>query len=125
MSPFGVFTDGRAPDQLRGVLALALQDRGMVLERVSVDDAGGGVTQTWGTADVNVPCRITPLGGPGRGLTGDRIDERSTHTVTTPARTGVPATGRFVIDGRGTYEVTAVRERTNERTCVFEVLRVD
>lgn len=120
----GSFLDGRQPDRLRGLQMLALADRGSIQQRVSVDDAGGGVTQTWTVTETGVPCRIAPLSGT-RGMTAERIDERSTHTVTVPAGTDITAADRFDIDDRGTYEVTAARERTNERTRVFEVVRID
>jgi hypothetical protein len=54
--------------------------------------------------------------------TGGAIDERSSHIVTLPAGTNVAAANRFVIAGRGTFEVTAVRQRTASLTQVIEVV---
>jgi hypothetical protein len=123
--PLGVFTNGREPGRLRGLLMLALTDSGTVLTRVSADDAGGGVTQTWGTLTEGVPCRVDPVGGSGRSVVADRVDERSTHVVTAPPGVRVTADDRFVISGRGTFEVTATRDRTAEHASRFEVLRID
>jgi hypothetical protein len=61
--------------------------------------------------------------GAGR-VTGGRIDERSTHVVTVPTGSTVNAEDRFRITGRGTFEVTATRERTDDWSVVFEVLEV-
>jgi hypothetical protein len=116
--PLMTFLNNRPPT--RGLVWLALSDQASLLTLTSVDDQGGGVTRTW-TAGGNVPCRIDPLTNRG-GVTGGMIDERSTHIVTTSADTSVDVSDRLAISGRGTFEVTAVRERTGQLTQVFEVL---
>lgn len=87
-------------------------------------DSGGGVTQVWGTAGANVPCRVDPLGGLGGVILAGRIDERSTHLVTVPPGSTISSNDRFAIQGRGTFEVTATREQTAEMSMEFEVIQV-
>lgn len=110
------------PSRLRGLLWTALSDTGRVGARATVDDQGGGVTTTWVYGDL-LPCRIDPLTG-NEASAGGRISDRSTHLVTVPAETEVTTDGRFVIDGRGTYEVTGVQDRTGELARFFEVVQV-
>lgn len=120
--PFSTFLDGRSATQLRGLEWLSLSDTGHVVRATATDDSGGGISQVWQTAGSALPCRLDPVStGPGR-VTGGRIDERSTHMVTVPAGTAVGAGERFAIDGRGTFEVTAVRDRTGEWSHQFEVV---
>ena len=106
----------------RGLTWLALSDSAVIQTLTITDDGGGGGTAAWG-ASGTVPCRIDPLGANSR-ITGGAIDERSTHLVTTPADTSVDVRNRITIANRGTYEVTAVRERTGQLTQVFEVLHL-
>ena len=122
--PLSTFLNGREPVRLRGLLWLALSETADVLSTVNTSDSGGGVTQVWGTAGANVPCRVDPLGGMGGVLLAGRIDERSTHLVTVPPGSTVSANDRFAIHGRGTFEVTATREQTAEFSTSFEVIQV-
>lgn len=108
--------------ELRGLQWAALSEAGSVGAGSLVDDQGGGAGSAVWTYGTAVPCRIDPLGDSPPGLTAGRIDERSTHKVTVPAGTPVVVTSRFVIASRGTFEVTAVPERTGEFTRVFEVV---
>jgi hypothetical protein len=119
--PFGTFLNGRAPTQLRGLQWLSMSDTGHVVRGSATDDQGGGITQVW-TAGTGVPCRIDPVSANPGGLTGGRIDERSTHVVTLTAGTSVTTDDRFSIDGRGTFEITALRDRTAEWVREFEVV---
>lgn len=116
------FLNGQAPAQLRGLQWLALTDVGTLLSATAVSDSGGGATTTWGTAAADVPCRIDSLAGGTRDLIAGRIDERSTHLITTPAGTPVHNEHQFVITGRGTFEVTAVREQTAQPAVFFEAV---
>jgi hypothetical protein len=116
------FLNGRDPDRLRGLLWLSLSDTGTRLTLTSTDDAGGGASRAWGTASA-VPCRIDPL-SPMSGVIGGRIDERSTHLVTVAPGGTVASSDRFVIAGRGTFEVTVTREQTSELSTTFEVIEI-
>ncbi len=120
MTPLGTFSDGEPAVQLRGLAFLALSDVGHLSRGTVVDDAGGGGSVTE-VLSGTIPCRIDPLSGGERDLAG-RISERSTHVLSVPAGTDLSARDRFVIDGRGTFEVTATRQRSRGWVQRFEVL---
>lgn len=120
--PFGTFLDGRPPQNLRGLLWLRLTDTGYVLAGSATDDSGGGASTTW-NAGTAIPCRVDPLAG-GEEQIGSGIDDRSTHVITVPAGTSVTSQSRFAITNRGTFEITAVRERTSEWARRFEAVEV-
>jgi|SRR6185295_2306507 len=122
--PFSTSLDHINPTQLRGLAWLSLSDSGFRVTQVSTDDSGGGVSQVWTAGTVAIPCRVDPLSGRQHGITGGAIDERSTHVVTIAAGGTVAAQDRFAISGRGTFEVTAVRDRTREWSREFEVVAV-
>jgi hypothetical protein len=115
------FLNGRAPQ--RGLAWLALSDTGYILSLTTTSDSGGGASTVWAPSGT-VSCRVDPLSGGGSRITGGAIDERSTHMVTAPSDTSVDVRNRISISGRGTFEVTAVRERTGQLTQVFEVLHL-
>lgn len=123
MSPLTTFLDGRPASQLRGLMWMALSDTGHVVNQVSTDDAGGGVTQVW-TAGTAIPCRIDDLAG-GENLAAGRISDRSTHLITVPPNMVPTPIDRFAIDGRGTFEITGVRNRTREWAQLLEVVQVN
>lgn len=115
----------------RGVLWLSLTETGRWLVRGTASDGGGGVTETYtpaGTADwsttTNIDCRIDALGGE-EGELADRISDRSTHLVTFAAGTAgtanISLNNDFQLQNRGRYEVTAIREHTNEMATQIEV----
>lgn len=108
------------PIRLRGLSWLALSETGNVLVRSMTDDSGGGQTETF-TAGTALPCRVDPMGG-GESVTAERIDPRTTHKITVPPSTSVSAADRFEITGRGTFEITAVRKRTQEPVRVLEAI---
>ena len=120
--PLSTFLDGRDPSQLRGLAWLSLSDQGILQTRAGTTDSGGGVTVAWTNAGTT-ECRIDPLSGRS-GIIGGRIDERSTHRVTVPPDVSVADANRFVITGRGTFEVTAAGQRTGEWTNTFEVIQI-
>jgi hypothetical protein len=103
----------------RGVLS-HLTETGHVIAGSITDDGGGGgtVTHTVGSA---LACRIDSLGGSEREV-ANRISDRSTHEVTLLADTTITVGNDFAIDGRGTFEVTAVREYTDELARSIEVV---
>lgn len=119
---YSTFLNGQAPTQLRGIAWLTLTDTGIIQTRAGTSDAGGGITTAW-TASGTVNCRIDALSGRER-VTGGAIDERSTHLVRCPPDAAVTTDSRFAITGRGTYEVTAVRDRTGQWLATFEVMQV-
>jgi hypothetical protein len=102
---------------------LALSDQGYVQSLTTVSDGGGGGTASW-TNQGTVDCRIDPLSGGGPDVIGGRIDENSTHVVTISAGGTIETDARFVIIGRGTFEVTAIHERTAEWVKRFEVIQI-
>ena len=117
--PLSTFLNGRPPTQLRGLQWLSLTETGTVLSVTNTADTGGGVSQVW-AAGTAVPCRIDPLSG-GEEITANRISDESTHLVTVPAGTQVTANSRFAIAGRGTFDITVVRDATGELARTFEV----
>jgi len=121
--PIATFLNGTTPVRLRGLLWLSLSETGNVLTATSTSDSGGGASVSW-AAGTAVPCRIDPLGAGASRVTGGQIDERSTHVVTVPPGTDVSTGDRFAITGRGTFEITAVRELTAEFAHNFEVLAI-
>lgn len=116
------FFQAGAVTQLRGLAWMALSDVGQVGAGTTVDDSGGGVTTGWAYGG-SVPCRIDPLTD-NESLVAGRVSDRSTHIVTVPPGTPVTTSSRFVIAGRGTYEVTGVQDRTGELMRFFEVVQV-
>lgn len=117
------FLHDHPPATNRGLEWFALSETATIQARSISSDSGGGGTATW-TPSGTIICRIDPLGGGGSRLTGGQIDERSTHVCTAPADTTIDLANRVVIDGRGTFEVTVVRERTGQLSNVFEVIKV-
>lgn len=116
------FLNDRPPTRLRGLLWLALTDVGQVATRTSTSDAGGGATETW-VSGPDIPCRVDPLTSSETEV-ADRLSDRSTHLITTPPDTVVTSNDRFVITGRGTFEVTVVRVRTGQGAQLFEAVQV-
>jgi head-tail adaptor len=116
------FLNGAAPTQLRGLAWLSLSDTGILQSLAGTSDAGGGITSAWTNAGTT-ECRIDPLTSRSR-ITGGQIDERSTHVVTVPPDVSVNASERFAITNRGTFEVTAVHQRTAEWMSTFEVIEL-
>ena len=119
--PLSTFLSGRAQTQLRGVRWLSLSESGAVLSVTNTADTGGGVSQVW-AAGTTVPCRIDPLTG-GEEITANRISDESDPPRHCSRWHQRVANQRFVIDGRGTFDITAVREATGELVRVFEVNR--
>lgn len=120
--PLGTFLSGRTPLQLRGAAWLALSDTGMIGAGSIVDDVGGGGMTVWTYAGT-IPCRVDPLAGNER-LVASRISDESTHLLTVPPNTALTTASRFAIVGGGTFEVTAVRDSTDEILRSFEAIKV-
>lgn len=106
----------------RGLITEGLTERGYTVGGTVVDDGGGGGTVT-GVNGGTVACRVDaiPSQGDEEAVAG-RISDRSTHVITLPPGSAVTTEDRFYVNGRGTYEVTAVREHTGEFSTVFEAV---
>lgn len=116
--PISTSAHNITPTTLRGLTFLALSETGYVLTRTLGDDSGGGQTGTW-TAGTALACRVDPLGGD-ESVIADRIDQRTTHRITVPPDTSVTAQDRFAVTTFGTFEITAVRTRTDEQVRILE-----
>jgi len=108
--------------QLRGLAWLALSDVGQIGDGTVTDDTGGGGTTVWSYGS-DIPCRIDPMAG-NEQLVASRLSDRSTHLITIPPEIPITTANRFVITGRGTFEVTAVQDRTGELMRFFEAVQV-
>lgn len=104
----------------RGLVTEALSESGNTITAGVTDDAGGGASFSE-TAGSTLICRLDSLGGT-EGERADRLSDRSTHLLTLPAGAAVATTDTFQISGRGTFEVTAVRENTGELARFAEVV---
>lgn len=102
----------------RGLVTEALSESGNTITAGAVDDGGGGASFSE-TAGETLVCRLDTLGGSER---ADRLSGRSTHLLTLPAGAAVTTADTFQITGRGTFEVTAVRENTGELARFAEVV---
>lgn len=107
----------------RGLVVEALTESGWPIDGTVVDDGGGGASGT-AIPGGTVSCRIDVVGAQGAGetLIANRISDRSTHLITLPPGTAVTTENDFYVSGRGTFEVTAVREHTGEFSTVFEAV---
>lgn len=104
----------------RGLITEALTETGNVISGSITDDGGGGATAV-ATIGGTIDCRIDSLRGD-EGRAGDRISDRSTHLITVPAGTDVDTSDDFRVNGRGTFEVLAVREYTGEQARFIEAV---
>lgn len=117
--------DRSTATQLRGLTWLTLTETGMAYAGSATGDSGGGAVYAWSSRGTT-ECRLDPAGGRGGRLVGGRIDERSTHVATVPADYSVDVTDRFVVIGRGTFEVTATHDRTDSVTVSrFELIEIE
>lgn len=106
----------------RGLITEGLTEQGYTVGATVVDDGGGGARGT-AIPGGTVACRIDAMSAQGdEGITGGRISDRSTHLITLPPETAVTTEDQFYVSGRGTYEVTAVREHTGEFATVIEAV---
>lgn len=122
MSPLNTFLDGRPYTKLRGLRAQALSDTGHRLTWTSTDDGGGGGTAAF-TNSSTVHCRVTPLTGQ-EAEAGGAISDLSTHLIMTPPGTILTLKDRFSVDTKGTFTITAMRDRTAEWVTAFEAAKI-
>jgi len=104
----------------RGAITEALTETANILAGSVIDNLGGGGTVVMGTSE-DIRCRIDSMGGD-EGEIAERLSDRSTHLVTLPPGTEIVVADDLSIDGRGIYEVTAVREYTGEHARFIEVV---
>lgn len=104
----------------RGLTTEALTEEGWPIGGSVISDGGGGGSVT-AIAGGTIACRLDTIRG-NESVAANRISDRSTHLITLPPGTEVSTANTFYVDGRGTYEVTAVRERTDEFTTVIEAV---
>ena len=107
----------------RGLITEALTESGYTISGTVVSDGGGGGSVT-AVNGGTVACRIDVIGATsaGESTVANRISDRSTHILTLPPGSSVTTEDQFYVIGRGTYEVTAVREHTGEFSTVFEAV---
>lgn len=113
---------GHPPTTLRGLRFFAFSETAIIQRGTVTSDGGGGGTMTWaayGTAS----CRVAALAGSPQLIAG-RLDEASTHLVTTPEGTIVSTKDRIVVANRGTLVVTNVADSSDARDVRFEVVLV-
>lgn len=110
--------------QLRGLAWMALDETGHARSTAGSSDAGGGFTAGSATLGTAIPCRLDPLTGR-ETLVAGRIDDRSTHMLSTPPGTDLDLSQQFVVDSWGTFEVTAQRKRTQEGLRIYELVEAD
>jgi SPP1 family predicted phage head-tail adaptor len=107
-------------DAMRTTAAEALPGTAIIQTRSFTDDGGGGGTIGWTTSGT-VDCRLAPIRGDEREI-ADRIAEDSDHLVTLPTTASVTVESRLLIAG-GTFQVSAIRDRSWEITQRVEVVK--
>lgn len=121
--PLSTFLNGRPYTTLRGAAFLALSDVGHLVSGTVTSDGGGGGTTVWSAGTADIPCRVDAISG-SEALSAGRISEVSTHVIVMPYGTDIDVRDRFAIENRGTFEITAVSERTAEAFRQLEAAEV-
>lgn len=116
------FLDGSTYTQLRGLRWMGLSDTGHTYRGTFTDDGGGGGTASYANSST-VQCRVVPLTG-GEQEAAGAISDLSTHLIMVPPGTSLVPEDRFVVDNRGTYTITAIRDRTAEWITEFEAAKL-
>lgn len=101
-------------DQMRDTVEQhALPDLADVQRKTDASDEMGGRTETWGTVQRSVPCRISQPGGntPGLSMIGkviaDRAGNRPVFVASLPAEADVNDGDRLVVNG-DTFDVLMI-----------------
>lgn len=110
---------GHPPTHLRGAQFLAFSETALLQSGTVTSDLGGGGTTVWAAAGTMV-CKIASIGG-SPNLTAGRMDESSTHVVSTSPNVTVNTGQRVVVRG-GTFGITHVYDGTDARTTRFEAI---
>jgi Phage head-tail joining protein len=122
--PAAGFLNGRTSyTYLRGAAFLFLSEVGYPVRGSAASDSGGGAHTTWMADPTGVPCRVDAMGG-GESESGAKISENTTHLIVLPAQCDVSEMQRFAISNRGTFEITAVPERTGEFLRTIEAVEL-
>lgn len=122
--PLTTFLNERVSVRLRGLMFTSMNDVAVIQGRASTTDAGGDASTIW-NAKGTVVCRLYPVSLRGKGaLTGERLDERTTHFCSMPLGTDITTSDRIVIAGGGTFEVTVALDATSQFTTRIEVFQV-
>lgn len=108
---------------MRTISNQALPDSCVVQGQTFVSDDGGGGSTTW-TASGTFDCRVAPVQPTmtGEDMYGGRITPESEFVFTFPAGTDVDEQDRLIYLG-GTYNVSAVRDRSWEITTRVEAVK--
>lgn len=111
--------------EMRGTAEEALDTTAVIQTKSFVSDGGGGGTTAWTPAGT-VSARLAPYmsGGNSEGVEGERLSTESQVIFTFPADTVVDHNARVVCDG-ATYEVTAIRQRSQELTRRIEAKEIE
>lgn len=104
----------------RGLAFTSLRGTAEITRGTFAQTGGGEAVRTMGTA-ATVRCRLSELSG-GEAETAGQIVDRSTHLLVLPAGTDVRASDQAIVVGRGTWEVTAVRQADGELVRKVEVV---
>lgn len=108
----GTFLDGRSFTQLRGAAFISLSETAQILAGTVTSDTGGGGTTTW-TPGGTIPCRVDTLSDTEQLMAG-RISDRSMYLISLPPQQPVTVANQIAVTGRGTFEVTALRDHTGD-----------
>lgn len=91
--------------------ARLLPDRATIARPTTVYDGAGGSTDTFANVALNVPCRLSPVGGgEDAASSGERLSDEASVTLTFAAGTDVRDSDRVTI-GAQVFEVLLVRLR--------------
>ena len=118
----GLFENG-PPAEPRGLALRILRQTGHFQTIAGTSDGGGGLT----SATVNggtIPCRVDPLSG-NPSIIGARLDANTTHIIHVLGGSIFVSGDHFVVDGRGTFQITAPRQFYRAPVDSFEVFELD
>lgn len=107
----------------RGLALRILRQTGHFEIMGGTSDGGGGLiagTAVGGT----IPCRVDPVSGDPT-IIGARLDSETTHIIHVLGGSVFVAGDHFVVDGRGTFQITAPRRYFNAPVDSFEVFELD
>jgi head-tail adaptor len=106
---------------MRATASQALPGTAVIQSQSFASDGGGGGSLTW-AAGGTVDCRLAPLGGTEREI-ADRISSDADYIVTLPYDASVTTNSRLIINGGGTFNVEAIRDRSWHTSTRVEVVR--